>query len=112
MIHLFNKVYLKPDTNFAKSKDSIIISPKSALWTKYPELDSVNTIDFGTVHFAEVTYSDLLSKHFNNSEEDFLAWLIAFDSTKRLTIYCTFDVLQALLYKWLKTLLKNMDSDT
>lgn len=112
MIHLFNKVYLKPDTNFIKGNDCIIISPKATVWKEQPHLDNINTLDFGTVHFAEETYSDLITKHFGGDEQNFMGWLLSFDHSKRLTIFCSPDALELLLFKWLKTILKNMDSDT
>lgn len=110
MLYLFNKIYLKPDTLFEKSKNSVIISSKSALLTQYPELDDVNKIDFGTVHFNATSYTELLEKNFENDENKFFEWLLAFDPQTRLIVFCDAETLAHLTFKWYKTVLINMDS--
>lgn len=110
MLYLFNKVYIKPDTHFSKSKNSVIVSPKVELLNKYPDLATINKFDFGTVHYYAASYAELLEKNFENDEHKFFMWLLAFDPTKRLIVFCDVDTFTRLTFRWYKTILVNMDS--
>jgi hypothetical protein len=108
---MFNKVYLKPDANFEKSLDSIIISPiTSTLLPENSKDDVLLTQHFGLVHYQSDTFAALLSQ-FDNDETKFFNWLTNFDATKRLTIYVNDDDLLVILCKWYKALLHNISID-
>lgn len=110
MLHLFNKVFLKPDAQFARSKHSIIVSSKVDFLT--PQTADVDAIEFGTVYFAARTYDELLSNYFNNDEDQLFQWLLNFDKNLRFTFYCDDETFNHLTFKWLKTILINADPDT
>lgn len=110
MIHLFNKVYIKPDTHFARSKDCILISPMAALVAD-DKIAHITETDFGKIHYAATSFQELL-QHFSNDESVFMDWLVNFDETKRLTVYCDQETLVHLVLKWFKTILINADEAT
>lgn len=113
MLHLFNKIYIKPDVNFAKSKHSIILSPKHVSWTEFDEsYGAANQQLFGDVHFTANTYTDLIDRHFNGSHDEFFVWLLNFDSSIRLVIYCEQQSFNEIVLRWIKTILPRASSQT
>lgn len=108
MLHLFNKVYLKPDAQFARSKHCVIISPNAEYLTD--DRADVNAVEFGTVYYAATTYQQLLT-HFDDSEDIFFQWLLNFDPSTRLTVYCDPQTFNHLTLKWFKTVLVNADDE-
>lgn len=109
MLHLFNKVFLKPDAQFARSKHCMIVSQKADLLSQ--DLADIDAIEFGNVYYAAKTYSELLS-NFENDEDKLLQWLLNFNPTTRFTFYCDDETFNHLTIKWLKTVLFNADVET
>jgi len=108
MLHLLNKVYIKPDADFQRGHDAIIISPKTKLFDS--ELFGVDDIDFGKIHFTAETFDALVEVF--GSEDAFVQWLVYFDPSTRLVVHCDPATFEHILVRWLKTILPNMDGSS
>jgi hypothetical protein len=110
MLYLFNKVYVKPDTNFRKTKDMVIMSPVASSVPTDEFLLAVMEIDLGKVHYAGESYQAVVDQF--GSENAFFDYLTNFDDNTRLVIYANVEALTTIAYKWYKALLINADVDT
>lgn len=114
MFHLFNKVYLKGDHQIKMERDRIVISPTYAavnvLTAKFAS--AANETSVGEVYFAGRTLKELVDNNFGGNESKFFAYLIAFDPSKRLTIYVDLPTMGYLVTRFYKTLFPKMSEET
>lgn len=110
MIHLFNKIYIKPPAEFTETHTAMMMFPRANDGPSDPFLAAVNERSFGSVLLS----SNSLSEAFDQlgGEDAFFQTLLTFDPSKRLILYVNSDDMLTLLCKWYKTLLPNVTATT
>lgn len=106
MIHLFSKVYLKADKLLKSSRERIVISKEfgglsNSESTVLHDLSDATPIP---AFYTCKSYEEFIGKEFHHVEKDFLVYLLKYDETKRLTIYCDPQTMLFLITKFLKTI--------
>lgn len=113
MIYLFNKIHLKPLALFDnRNKISRIVLTDQIANVNHLSEQNLISLTYGDLYFKENTYADLISKHFNGSDDDFLSWLVALQPNVRLEIYANNDDFFSFLVKFYKTFLINITAES
>ena len=108
MFHLLNRTYLDLSASLENTVDCILISEDLA---KYPYVPDP-TIDNGrTLYHVTASYDDLINNHFSGNENALFDFLVAIPYTDRFTLYADPIAFEAILVKWLKTILGNATND-
>lgn len=107
MIFLFNKVHLKPDALYYKKQDRIIVSPRVTI-DEDESWRGLSDSIFGKVHFRADSLKQLLDAEFDGDLNKMFAWMVAFDSSKRLEVHLAADDLLYVTATWYKTILPNI----
>jgi hypothetical protein len=111
MFYLFNKVRLKPDTNYVTRSDQIVVSGSAYLPQLSDEEIEQLSWKVGRRIFVCASYAELISKNFEGDENKFLVYLMEYPSDRSLEVHLNNSDLFGLLVKWYKTILPNLSSE-